>query len=394
MLSVSQQIELRSYQNEAEAITKKPKLSDADRARFNFLMSAISVAKQGTISDAARREEARMTAIEAGVLVTDAPFTEAGIETRQQNQELRSYLRDGREARTYSGMSVATDNAGGYMVPAGYFRDRIFTSLKAADRLFDPSVVTFFESNDGNVLTVPMEDDTEVSAAIVSENAQSTEGEINTIDRLQLAKVPTWRSKQIVWSMELLQDSAFPAEDVIADAIAKRFQRGIGAANVTTLLSAATSGATSASGTSVGINDLLNLMGSINPAYLASPKCFWAMNFATLISILQLKDSVGRNLVHPRTDANGNFLLLERPVALCPSVPSVAVNSKSVLLGDFSRYFVRIVRNTLRLMKYSEAAGLAENGLFAFEGFVRSNSGLLVPSGADSPIKYLTQAAS
>jgi HK97 family phage major capsid protein len=394
MLSVSQQIELRSYQNEAEALTKKSKLTDAERARFNFLMSAISVAKTGTISDEARRSEARKTALEAGVLVSDAPFTEARIETRQQNQELRSYLRDGREARTYSGMSVATDSAGGFWVPAGYFRDRIFSALKAADRLFDPSVVTFFESNDGNVLTVPMEDDTEVSAAIVSENAQSTEGEINTIDRLQLAKVPTWRSRQIIWSMELLGDSAFPAEDVIADAIAKRFQRGIGAANVTTLLSAATSGATSASGTAVSVDDLLSLMGSVNPAYLASPKCFWLMNFATLISVLKLKDTAGRYLIHPRTDANGNILILEKPVAICPSMPSIAVNAKCVALGDFSRFFVRTVKNTLKLMRYQEAAGLAENGLFAFEGFMRSNSGLLVPSGADSPIKYLTQAAS
>jgi HK97 family phage major capsid protein len=394
MLSVSQQIELRSYQTEAESISKKSKLTDADRARFNYLMSAISLAKQGAISDEVRRAEARMTAIECGVTVTDAPFTEAGIETREQNQEIRSYLRYGQTAQTRSGMSVATDNAGGYFVPAGYFRDRIFTSLKATDRLFDESVVTLFESNDGNVLTVPMEDDTETSAAIVSENAQSSEGEITTVDRLQLAKAPTWRSKQIVWSLELLQDSAFPAETVIADAIAKRFQRGIGAANVTTLLSAATSGATSASGAAVSIDDLYNLMASVNPAYLASPKCYWAMQFSTLISILKLKDSAGRYQIHPRTDAQGNFLLLERPVALCPSVPSVAVNSKSVLLGDFSRFFVRTVKNSLKLMKYSETPGLVDNGLFAFEGFCRANSGLLVPSGADSPIKYLTQAAS
>jgi HK97 family phage major capsid protein len=389
-LSIATQMEIRAAQQEAEQISLKAAgtVTAQDKQRFNFLMSQISLLKTGALSDETRMASADALAEEFGFAKTDR--TEVRT---QQNHDLRGYLREGREARTYSGMSVATDNAGGFLVPAGYFRDRIFSSLKAADRLFDPSVVTFFESNDGNVLTVPMEDDTEVSAAIVSENAQSTEGEINTIDRLQLAKVPTWRSKQIIWSMELLQDSAFPAEDVIADAIAKRFQRGIGAANVTTLLSAATSGATSVSGTAVGINDLLNLMGSIDPSYLSSPKCFWAMRFSTLIGILQLKDSSGRNLVHPRTDANGNFLLLEKPVAICPSVPSVAVNSKSVLLGDFSRMFVRTVKSSLKLMKYSEAVGLAEAGLFAFEGFCRANSGLLVASGADSPIKFLTQAS-
>jgi HK97 family phage major capsid protein len=393
-LSVSQQIELRQAQNEAEQISKKAKLTESDKTRFNFLMSSISLLKQSSISDESRRVEARRTAIECGVTVTDVLPTEASMETAEQNREIRNYLKNGREARTYSGMSVATDNAGGFLIPAGYFRDRIFSMLKATDRLFDPSVVTFYESDNGNALSVPMLDDTEVSAAIVGENAHSTEAEITTVDRLQLAKVPTWRSKQIIWSMELLQDSAFPAEDVISAAIAQRFQRGIGAANVTTLLSAATSGATSVAPTTVGITDLLNLMGSIDHSYVSNPKCFWAMQFSTLIGILQLKDSAGRNLVHPRIDAQGNFLLLEKPVALCPSVPSVAASSKSVLFGDFSRMFVRVVRGSLKLMRYQEAAGLAENGLFAFEGFVRSNSGLLVASGADSPIKYLTQAAS
>jgi HK97 family phage major capsid protein len=393
MISIQATQEILAAQQECESITTKP-LTKESRARFNYLLSKISLLKSGQLDDSVRRDEARRVALECGVTVTDAPFTEEILETRQQNAEIRNYLRNGREARTYTGMDVATDSAGGYFVPAGYFRDRIFTSLKAADRLFDENVVTFFESNDGNVLTVPMEDDTEVSAAIVSENAQSAEGELNTIDRLQLAKVPTWRSKQIVWSMELLQDSAFPAEALIADAIASRFSRGIGASNVSTLLSAATSGATSASGAAVLVDDLLNLMGSVNPSYLASPKCFWLMNFATLISILKLKDSSGRYQIHPRTDANGNTLILEKPVAICPSMPSIAVNAKAVALGDMSRFFVRTVKNTLKLMKYSEAAGLAEYGLFAFEGFMRSNSGLMVPSGADSPVKYLTQAAS
>jgi HK97 family phage major capsid protein len=390
-ISVSAQQEILALQKECEAITAKP-LTAESRKRFDLNLSKLSLLRSGQLSDEVRLQQADELAREFGFEKINR--SEEVRSQREQNQELRSYLREGREARTYSGMSVATDNAGGFFVPAGYFRDRIFNSLKAADRLFDPSVVTFFESNDGNVLSVPMEDDTETSAAIISENQQSTEGEILTVDRLQLAKAPTWRSKQIVWSMELLQDSAFPAEDVIASVLVSRFQRGIGASNVSTLLTAATSGATSAVGAIVSIDDLLNLMGSVNPSYLASPKCFWLMNFATLISILKLKDSSGRYQIHPRTDANGNILIYEKPVALCPSMPSIAVNQKSVAIGDMSRFFVRTVKNSLKLMKYSETPGLVDNGLFAFEGFMRSNSGLLVPSGADSPIKYLTQAAS
>lgn len=392
-LSVNAQLELREVVTEMEQLSSLSSLTAQQKVRFSYLQSRASVLKAGGLtSDEVVRAKSAELAKEFG-FSTERP-TEEQRQLNEQNQEIRNYLRNGREARTYSGMSVATDSQGGFMVPAGYFRSRVFSMLKTVDRLFDPSVVTMYESLDGNVLTVPMLDDTEVSAAIVAENVASVESEITTVDRLQLAKVPTWRSKKIIWSLELLDDSAFPAEDIIADAIAMRFQRGIGASNVSTLLSAATSGATSASATAVSIDDLLNLMGSIDPSYLASPKCFWLMNFATLISLLKLKDTAGRYQIHPRTDANGNILILEKPVALCPSFPNIAASSTSVALGAMDRFFVRTVKNTLRLQTYTQAPSLVEAGLFAFEGFVRSNSGLLVASGADSPVKYLTQAAS
>lgn len=391
-LSISTQLELRQAQDELLAISNREKITPAEKRQFDALLAKISLLKSGAISDEVRKSQADSAAKEFGITIER--LSEEQRKLNEQNQEIRNYLRYGKEARTYSGMSVATDSEGGYFVPSGYFRNRVFSMLKTVDRLFDPSVVTLYESLDGNVLTVPMIDDTETSATIVAENVASVEGEITTVDRLQLAKVPTWRSKKIVWSLELLQDSAFPAEDLISAAIATRFQRGIGSANVATLLSAATSGATSASATAVSIDDLLNLMGSIDPAYLASPKCFWLMNFATLISLLKLKDTAGRYQIHLRTDANGNILILEKPVALCPSFPNIAASSTSIALGDMSKFFVRTVKDTLRLQRYWETPGLLEYGLFAFEGFVRSNSGLLVASGADSPVKFLTQASS
>jgi HK97 family phage major capsid protein len=334
-LSVNAQLELREVVSEMEQLSSLSSLSAQQKIRFSYLQSRASVLKAGGLtSDEVVRAKSAELAKEFG-FSTERP-TEEQRKLNEQNQEIRSYLRSGREART--GMSVATDTEGGFMVPAGYFRSRVFSMLKAVDRLFDPSVVTMYESENGNVLSVPMLNDTDTSAAIVAENVASVEGEITTVDRLQLAKVPTWRSKKIIWSTELLDDSAFLAEDIIADAIAVRFQRGIGAANVTTLLSAATTGATSASATAVSIDDLLNLMGSIDPSYLASPKCFWLMNFATLISLLKLKDTAGRYQIHPRTDTNGNILILGKPVAICPSMPNVAASSTSIALGAMDSY--------------------------------------------------------
>ena len=118
------------------------------------------------------------------------------------------------------------------------------------------------------------------------------------------------------------------------------------------------------------------------------------MNFNTLVSIFELKNSVGTPLIQPETDANGNFVIFEKPVALCPSVNATSVaTGKPVLLGDMSRFLVRTVKNSLKLQRFEQAQALAENGMVAFEAYLRSNSGLLLASGSDSPIKYLTLAA-
>jgi len=268
----------------------------------------------------------------------------------------------------------------------------VWFMLKQQDRLFDPSVVTFFETEHGNNLSVPVTDDNSVSAVTISEQSTSSEAELGTIDRLSLGKVPTWRSKKMVASIELIQDSAFPMESLISANAVRRFAKGIGAANVSTLIAGASSGATSTAPGAVSYADLLALMGSVDPAYLASPKCYWTMNFATLISLFLLKDATtNRPVIKPKTDANGNFILLTKPVAICPSMDGLGVaTGKPIALGAMDRFLVRTVKGYPRLQRFEQAQALAENGMVAFEMYLRTNSGLLVASGSDSPVKYIT----
>jgi len=56
------------------------------------------------------------------------------------------------------------------------------------------------------------------------------------------------------------------------------------------------------------------------------------MNQKTLISLLKLKDTAGRNQIRPRTDANGNLLINEKPVAICPSMDDIGANKKPIAL--------------------------------------------------------------
>ncbi|MCU1240984.1 MAG: phage major capsid protein family [Candidatus Acidoferrum typicum] len=381
LATMGTQSELRAAFDELDALTRTPgKLSSDQQNRSKFLLAKISALKAGSLST---DEEIRARAVSAA--------QEVGVLSARES--LRSYLRTG-ELRTYAGMSVATDALGGYFVPQDFY-STVTAALKQADGLWNDDVVTVVESDHGNVQTFALYDDTAVAASIVSENTSPNEQEITTIDRLLLGKVPTWKSGRMYATLELLQDSQFPVEEaVITPAVASRFQRGVGTANVSTLISSTTSGATSAAPTAISLDDTLTLMQSVDPAYLASPKCFWGMNNNTLISLLRLKDAQGRYLWKPRSDANGRLLLWEKPIVLMPSLPNAIANAEgTVVLGDFSRAVRRVVKNSMRIMRYEQTVGLAEAGIVGYQAFLRTSFGLLASSSSDSPIKYLTQHA-
>lgn len=392
-LSISAQLELRHAQEALQAISEQQTITKADQRKFDALLSRISVLKSGALSEEVRQRQLDDLAREMGTAPVQFP-SETSRLSREDSKILRNYLVN-RQVQTRAGMSVATDSDGGFFVPQTFYRT-ITTALKQMDGLWNSDVVTMYEDTHGNVLTCPLMDDTGASAVIVGENTNGAENEIATIDRLSLGKIPTWRSGKLITSMELAQDAAFPLEEVIiAPAISARFQRGISAANVSTLISSTTSGATSTGATAATLDDCLSLMSSIDPAYLASPKCFWGMNFTTLMGLIKQKDSTGRYIWHPRTDDNGRLLLWEKPIVLMPSLPNATASAQgTVVLGDFSRCIRRVVKNSMTLLRYQNAPGLAEYGLFAYQAFLRTSFGVLASASSESPIKYLTQAAS
>src|ERR1700736_6304923 len=61
--------------------------------------------------------------------VTKGRTTEQQREEFENNFNLRSYLARGREARTYSGMSISVDANGGYFVPATLY-SKVTAALK------------------------------------------------------------------------------------------------------------------------------------------------------------------------------------------------------------------------------------------------------------------------
>jgi HK97 family phage major capsid protein len=293
-------------------------------------------------------------------------------------------------------MKIATGSGGGYFVPAG-FREQVETAMRQYDQLFDRDVVTYFEMERGGPVMLPSLDDTTISAVIVSEGVLSPEAD-PTAGGVQLGNASTWRSGKVVVSVELLRDAGFPIADLLAAAFGVRFARGVGASLVGTLLAGATLGATAtgdpnktgATGTnSIGYQDLLALRVSVDAAYRASPKCFFAMNDNTLASIDGWLDKNNRPIIRPQFDANGRRLLLGYKVALCPSLPDIAPGATPILFGAMDYLILRTVPQGTTLQSYTEAPGYAENGLVGFQGFFRANAGLLNANSSSPPVKYL-----
>jgi HK97 family phage major capsid protein len=299
-------------------------------------------------------------------------------------------------------MTEALATGGGYFVPQ-QFHDELIAMLKAVDKLFDPNIVMFIETDSGAPLQIPFIDDTANEATIVAEGQQSLAVDV-PVGNTTLPIAPTWRSSMVKASIELIQDSGYPLEQVLQQSFAIRLARGIGAANVATLLNQATlgygpaigtapnDGGSETGGTSIGSQDLEALIKSVDDAYRVSPKCRWAMNQNTLSFILKTLDKYGRPIYPRERNAAGEVILLGYPVAICPSMPAIGLSATPVVFGDLGRFLVRVAKNATRLRIHREQ--YVTYGQVAFEAFVRSNATLAISTGSDSPIKYLQNAAS
>jgi HK97 family phage major capsid protein len=311
---------------------------------------------------------------------------------QRADEAFTTFLRYGIEFvdEEFRSLGVGTDSAGGFLAPQR-FSDRLYMMQKAYDPLFNPDVVTVVETEPGSSFSAPLQEDTSSVWTIISENAGAVLANVGAFDILVLPKPPTFRSPMVQVSLELLQDSAYDIETLLLNDFAPESARGIGASLFGTLIAASSLGVTGAAG-AISSDNIFDLVGSLDPAYTASPKCAWLCRYSTLIAIAKLKDSAGLPVFPTimNRDANGNFSLLGMPLYVCPSAAAISTGNKSLICGDMSKYIVRRVRGSVIVKRFAET--YAERAMAGFMGFVRLNSGLAKATGSDSPVKYLQHA--
>ena len=242
------------------------------------------------------------------------------------------------ESRTYAGLTTTMGGTdGGNVIPIGFI-PTVLAAMKRTDQILEAANWDLAQTVDGRPTNQPSLTDTAASAVTVAEAGAMSF--VNPIfGNILWPSATTWTSKVVKSSIQLDTDAGVKLAALLAEAFRVRFARGFGASVVAAVLADAPSGATSGATASITQTDLLNIMGAVDPAYAAADTSGWVMNWKTFLSIVStnLYKQRGDALYLLRKDANGHYLLYEKPVFISPSMPDIASASTSVLFGDWSR---------------------------------------------------------
>ncbi len=198
-------------------------------------------------------------------------------------------------------------------------------------------------------------------------------------------------------SRELVDDTgidlqAYLAEETgraLGNAIGAHFVVGTGTSQPRGIVTDSTLGVTGGGGVG-GVftgDDLIRLFYSVIDPYRNSTNSAWLVKDASMATLRLLKDTTGQYLFQPSLQAGTPETLLGKPIFTDPNMPGVALGAKSVLFGDFSRYFVRLAGG-VRFERSDEYA--FNTDLITYRALLRGDGALMDTSGA---VKHFAGAA-
>lgn len=327
-----------------------------------------------------------------------------GIDPSANIIELRGLNTFGaRRLRESRAMSAVDQAAGGSTVAPGFVPQFELALLYFGGVL---NVSEILRTDTGADLSWPTANDTTNEGEIIGENTTATDQDVATGAVKFGAHI--FSSKIVKVPVALIQDSAFDLASEIGRMCGTRIGRktnsscttGTGMGMPRGIVTAATLGKTAASATAIKYDELVDLVYSVDPAYLVQPGCGFMMNAQILAALAKLKDGNGR----PLWDNNNTNQLgivngvmqgklmvagLTFPFTINQSMASSVTNSaKTILFGALNKYKVRQVQ-TIRVRRLVERyAELDQEG---FVAFLRQDGNLL--DAGTNPVKYLQQLA-
>jgi HK97 family phage major capsid protein len=257
-------------------------------------------------------------------------------------------------------------------------------------------LISYHNSDNGQPMPVPVVNDVNNKAVILAEEALSTKQDFG-VSNVNLGAFK-YESKEIVLSLELLQDSSIDLEAYVSQAIATRFARawaehvtsGVGTTEPFGIVTRAVASGVVATGT--GANPtitgdmLIDLAESLDDAYRFAPGVGFMMSPAIIAKVRKLKDSNGQYLWQPSLQAGIPATFYGHPVYRNQHMAATGVNARIACFGDFSKYMWRNVKG-IEVYKLNELRIL--NGQVSFQAFARADGNLILPNS----VKFLAAPA-
>lgn len=309
------------------------------------------------------------------------------------NEEERQIMKDLQKRA----QSAGTTTAGGFLIPEG-FSYEIDKAMKEIGGL--RSVARVYRTATGNDVPWPKMNDTGNTGELLAENTGAASNADLVFGSTTL-KAYKFSSKLILVSDELMQDSAFNMEAMLAETFAERIARitntyyttGTGSSQPQGVVAAATVISDNAAATAISFDDLINLKYSLDPAYRSAGKAKFMLNDATLKAIVKL--SIGTNYDQPLWQASYREgqpdMILGHEYVINQDMATIQASAKTVLFGDFTKYIIRQV-DGVWMKRITDK--YAEQFSVGFVMGVRESGHYIGSTGAQSAIKCLQHAAS
>ncbi len=345
------------------------------------------------VRDAEARSKAADEAVNRGPqkrLITGADAT----------AELRSWARGERgkgfDVRMPAGVSFRdlsklSAGAGANTVPTSFYGQLVQHLVETG--AFMGAGVTVLNTASGENLEIP-KTTSHSSAAKIAETASITESD-PVFGKVTLGAYKYATAFQV--SSELVQDSGVDLEGYLASqagqalglALGDAIVNGDGSGDPNGVVTASSLGVTGAaaiggglgtqSTAGQGLDYIIDLVHSVIAPYRRSSACGFLMSDPTAAKVRKLKNSEGVYAWQPSNIVGMPDRLLNFPVTIDTFVPDMAADAKSIIFGDFSKYFVRMA-GPIRFERSDDYA--FANDLVTFRAVLRADGNLVDQTGA------------
>jgi HK97 family phage major capsid protein len=336
-----------------------------------------------------------------------APVTE---KRDRINAAFRSYARTGQIAEEYRDLLTTSDTTGGALVPQEFYPELV-NALKYYGPIAQ-KVKQRVTDGTGRPTKVALVSDVTNGLTLLSTEGTSSPAETDPSMLSKIVGVDTVTGGLVKISFEEMADSNFNLDSAIRDYFGVRYGRGMEAAVTLGVDSAATTLPNQSSGgllgqaaigtttaaiaDGIGWSDLVNLYGSLDPAY-SGPTAAFVFNSNTRAYLLGQKDGFGRPYWTPDPTADSPFgKILGFDVVICQAMPgptsgAFAANSTPIMFADLQRAYLLRTDGAPSILRLNERfADLLEVGFFLWSRI----GGLYLGQSGVNPAVKLAIAAS